>query len=129
MIRWMCHANIEVVDLSMTADGVSLKERRTNVELKERIGVEPMTAVARRGRLRWYGHVMRKSEDDWVKRAMKVTVEGVRPVGRPAKTWTATVSVDMKLLRINPREATDRTKWKKAIERDKSNPATLDNGL
>ena len=45
MIRWMC--------------GISMKVRRTNEELRRLVGVEPITAVIRRGRLRWYEHVMR----------------------------------------------------------------------
>ena len=43
MIRWMC--------------GISMKDRRTNEELRSLVGVE--TTVIRSGRLRWYGHVMR----------------------------------------------------------------------
>ena len=45
MIRWMC-------DLSM-------KDRRTNEELRRLVGVETITTVIRSGRLRWYGYVMR----------------------------------------------------------------------
>ena len=45
MIRWMC--------------GISMKDRRTNQELRRLVGVEPITTVIRSGRLRWYGHVMR----------------------------------------------------------------------
>ena len=45
MIRWM--------------GGVSVKDRRTSVELRRLVGVEPITTVIRRGRLRWYGHVVR----------------------------------------------------------------------
>ena len=43
--RWMC--------------GISLKDRRTNEELRRMVGVEPITTFMRGGRLRWYGHVMR----------------------------------------------------------------------
>ena len=45
MIKWIC--------------GISLKERRTNEELRRLVGVEPITTCIRGGRLRWYGHVMR----------------------------------------------------------------------
>ena len=44
MIRWMC--------------SVSLKDRRTNEELKL-VGVQPIIIVITIGRLRWYGHVMK----------------------------------------------------------------------
>ena len=46
--------------------GISLKDRRTNEELRRLVGVEPITI--RSGRLRWYGHVMRKGDKDWVKK-------------------------------------------------------------
>ena len=45
MIRWMC--------------GISLKDRRRNGELRRLVGVEPIKS----GRLRWYGHVMRKGDE------------------------------------------------------------------
>ena len=45
MIRWMC--------------GISLKDGRTNEELRRLVGVEPITTFIRGGRQRWYGHVMR----------------------------------------------------------------------
>ena len=44
MIRWMC--------------GISMKDRRTNEELRRLVGVEPITTVITSDRLRWYAHVM-----------------------------------------------------------------------
>ena len=52
MIRWMCD--------------VSLKDRRTSEELRKLVGHEIITTVIRSGRLRWYGHVMRKVDEDCV---------------------------------------------------------------
>ena len=46
MISWMC--------------GNSMKDRRTNEELRWMVGVEFITTVIRSGRLRWYGHVIGK---------------------------------------------------------------------
>ena len=43
MIKWMC--------------GISMKDRRTNEELRRLAGVEHITTVIRSSRLRWYGHV------------------------------------------------------------------------
>ena len=64
-----------------------MKDRKINEELKELVGVEPITTVIKSGRLRWYEHVMRKSDEDWVKKSMEYRVESRRPVGRPARTW------------------------------------------
>ena len=77
MIRWMC--------------GISLKDRRTNEELRRLVGVEPITTFMRSGRLRWYEHVMRKSDEDWVKKCMEYRVEG----RRPRKTWLDSVEADV----------------------------------
>ena len=52
-----------------------MKDRRTNKELRRLVGVEPITTAIRSGRLRWYGHMMRKGEEDWVRKCMKYRVE------------------------------------------------------
>lgn len=39
--------------------GNTLKERISSEELRQRMDVECVMDVIRRGRLRWYGHVMR----------------------------------------------------------------------
>ena len=44
------------------------------------------TMVVRCGRLRWFGHVERKSGDDWVLACRNVEVAGVRCAGRGRKT-------------------------------------------
>ena len=44
--------------------GVSMKDRRTSEELRKLVGVQPITTVIRSGRLKWYGHVMRKGDED-----------------------------------------------------------------
>ena len=61
----------------------------TAIEQAPSVGprVEPITTVIRRGRLGWYVHVMRKSDDDWVKKCMEYRVEARRPIERPTSTW------------------------------------------
>jgi len=49
MVRWMC--------------GVHLKSRKASAELNSRLGIECITDVVRRSRLRWFGHVERKDSD------------------------------------------------------------------
>ena len=73
---------------------------KTNEELRKLVRVEPITTVIRSGMLRWYGHVMREKDEDWVKKCMEIRVEGRRPVGRPIKTWLENVEVDMAKLKI-----------------------------
>jgi len=56
MVRWMC--------------GVKLKDRLASKGLRERLGVDDIALVLQQNRLRWYGHVLRKNDDDSVKKCM-----------------------------------------------------------
>jgi len=55
--------------------------------LRERLGLDDIILVLQQYRLRWYGHVLRKEENDWVKKCMEYEVEAARPNSRPKKTW------------------------------------------
>ena len=94
MIRLMC--------------GISLKDRRTNEELRRLVGVEPIATFIRGGRLRWYGHVRRTGDENWVKKCMEYRVEGRRSVGRPRKTWLESVEADMAEREIDKEDVHDR---------------------
>ena len=54
-----------------------------------------------RDRLRWFGHLERKSVDDWVSACRKVEVAGMRCKGRNRKTWKECVDDDMKMLELH----------------------------
>ena len=44
-------------------------------ELRRLVGVVPITTVIGSDRLRWYGHVLRKVDEDWVKKCVEFRVE------------------------------------------------------
>ena len=99
--------------------GVKLKDRLPSKELRERLGVDDMALVGpllQQNRLRWYGHVLRKDDDDWVKKCMEHQVEGPRPRGRPKKTWKEVVREDCQTRKLNKEDAMDRCKWRKMIK-------------
>ena len=52
MIRWMC--------------AIKLKDRVPSKELRERLGLDDIMSlfVLQQNRLRWYGHVLRKEDND-----------------------------------------------------------------
>ena len=50
MIRWMC--------------GIKLNERKKSEELRELLGLEPVSLMIKKSRLRWFGHVERKDDND-----------------------------------------------------------------
>ena len=53
--------------------------------------VDGIALILQQNRLRWYGHVLRKDDDDWVKKCMEYEVEGSRPRGRLKRTWKEVV--------------------------------------
>jgi len=71
IVSWMC--------------GVKLKDRLLSKEMRERLGIDDIALVLQQNRLRWYGHVLRKDYDDWVKKCMEYEVEGPRQRGRPKR--------------------------------------------
>ena len=75
---------------------VSLKDERPSEELRQRIGIENIRDIVRRGRLLWYGHVQRKEEEDWVKKITQLDMPGRRPAGRPRKSWQEGVTADIR---------------------------------
>ena len=103
MIRRMCR--------------VSLRDRCSNEELRARMHLEPISNIMRRNRLRWYGHVYRMDDNEWVKRAWKYEMTGRRPRGRPKKTWDETVANDRRLFGLTPNDALNRQLWKRSIRK------------
>ena len=66
---------------------IKLNERKRSEELGELVGSEPVSLTIKNSRLRWFGHVEHKDDNDWVKRCMMLEIEGIRQSGRPNKTW------------------------------------------
>ena len=42
------------------------RDRSPSKELRERLGIDDIALVLQQNRLHWYGHVLRKDDDDWV---------------------------------------------------------------
>ena len=92
---------------------------RTNISVlyyRERLGVDDIALILQQNRLRWYGHVLRKDDDDWAKKCVEYEVEGSRPRGRPKRTWKEVVREDCQARKVNKEDAVDRCKWRKVIK-------------
>ena len=101
VVRWMC--------------GVGLKDGLPGGELGERLGVDDIALVLQQNRLRWYGRVLRRDDEDWVKKCMEHEVEGSGPGGGPKKTWREVVRGDCQARKLNKEDAMDRCGWREMI--------------
>ena len=97
--------------------GVSLRDRVSSAEVARRCGLQEISDVARVRRLQWFGHVQRRGEGEPLSVVRGWQVEGRRPRGRPKKSWTKTIEEDMRLLGIDETLASDRQRWREAVNR------------
>jgi len=72
MVRLMCN--------------VKVKDRVPSKKLRKRLGIDDIIFILQQNRLQWYGHVLRKEDNYWVKKCMEYEVEGFRPRGSPKRT-------------------------------------------
>jgi len=71
----------------------------------ELLGLEPVSLRIKYSRLRWFGHVELKDDNDWVKRCITWEVEGIRQTGWQKKTWWDCVKNDMESLGLSQKDA------------------------
>ena len=98
MIRWMC--------------GAKLKDRKSCVELRSLVGIDSITSELQTQRLRWFGHIERRDESDWLKKVRHLEVNGSRGRGRPRKTWSQVIKDDLRGKNITRELALDRGRWR-----------------
>ena len=94
---------------------MSLKDRKTSEELRNRLGIPDIVDSLRKNRLSWFGHVERMDRGNPVNESRFIQVNGTRGKGRPRKTWHELVQNDLKKLNLLPGLAQDREAWKRAI--------------
>ena len=99
MVRWIA--------------GISLLERRESDDIRRMCGVCKIGEKAREARLRYFGHVKRREDDEPVKKAMLMPVTGRRSVGRQRVRWRDVLKRDMNELECREEDAMDRSRWKR----------------
>jgi len=75
-----------------------------------------ITLVRQQNRLQWYGHVLQKEDDDWMKKCMEYEVEGPRPRGKPKRTWREVVEKVCYACKLSKENAVDHSRWRKLIK-------------
>ena len=56
-------------------EGIKVKDRVPNKELRTRLGLDGIISVLQQNRLRWYGRMLQKEDSDWVKKCIGCEVE------------------------------------------------------
>nr|GEX48475.1 putative cytochrome P450 [Tanacetum cinerariifolium] len=94
MLRWTCSKTL----IDMIPIGV----------YRAQLEVETIINKMREGRLRWFGHVRRRSQSSPVRRVEALVVDGLRRRGRPKLRWEDRVKHDLKELLLSEYMTSDR---------------------
>ena len=96
--------------------GVKLVDRKNAEELMEMLGLKKtLDRMAKANGVRWCGHVIRREDDNMLKKAMMMEVNGQRKRGRPKMTWKRQVEKSVKKVGLKIEEAADRTRWREGV--------------
>ena len=76
--------------------GVRRKDKIRNEHIRSTVKVERLGMKMREGRLRWYGHVMRRDQKYIGRKMMEMELPGKRRRGRPKRRFLDVVKEDMK---------------------------------
>ena len=90
------------------------------------LNVDAVSDVVRRDRLRWFGHVERRSRDDWVSACKDLGVEGVKRKGMSRKLWEECVRNDLTSLDLKRDLALERERWRWCIYGNRPTHASMD---
>ena len=82
--------------------------------LRELLRLEPVSLMIKKSSLRWFGHVERKDDNDWVKRCITWEVEGIRQrVDARKRPGGIVLRNDMESLGLSQKDAQSRSKWRR----------------
>ena len=96
--------------------GVKLVDRKKMEDLMEMLGLkEALDRMAKVNEVKWYGHVTRRNDDNILKKAMIMEVNGKQKRGRPKLARGRLVKESVKKVKLKIEEAGDRTRWKEGV--------------
>ena len=75
--------------------GVTRKDKIRNEYIRSTVKVERLGMQMRKGRLRWYGYVMRRDQEYVGRRVIEMELSGKRKRGRPIRRFLNSVKKDI----------------------------------
>ena len=96
--------------------GVKIIEKRNSQQLMSLLGLKDTSdGLARATGERWYGHVLKRDNDDVLRRALDFEVAERRGCGQPNMTRKRQVEEHINQIGLKRKDTTDRVKWCKGV--------------
>ena len=91
---------MEVAEMKMLrfAMRVTRKNKIRNEYIKSTVKVERLGMKMREGRLRWYGHVIRRDQEYVERKMIEMELPGKKKIGRPKRRFLDVVKEDVEKL-------------------------------
>ena len=107
----------EVAEMKMLrfAMGVTRKYKIRNEHIRSSVKVERLGMKMREGRLKWYGHVMKRDQEYIGRKMMEMELPGKRKRGRPKSRFLDVVKDDMGEVGAKETDIEDRKVWRMMI--------------
>ena len=96
--------------------GVKLVNRKNMEKLIEMLGLkETLDRMAQANGVKWHGHVIRRDDNNILKKAMMLEVNEKRKRGRPEMTWRRQVEESVEKVWLKIEDVADRTRWREGV--------------
>ena len=104
---------MEVAEMKMLrfAMGVTRKDKIRNEHIRSTVKVERLGMKMREGRLRWYGHVMRRDQEYVGRKMIEMELPGKRKRGRPKRKFLDVVKEEKEEVGAKETDIEDRKMW------------------
>ena len=108
---------MEVAEMKMLrfAMEVTRKDKIRNEYIRSIVKVERLGMKMREGRLRWYGHVIRRNQEYVGRKMMEMELPRKRRRGRPKRRFLDVVKEDMGEVDAKETDVKDRKVWRMMI--------------
>ena len=73
---------------------------------------ETINQLANVNCVHWYGHVLRKDKNNFLRRPLELKANGTRKSGRPKKTWLKADVEQSRKVVLNASDANNRSRWR-----------------
>ena len=96
--------------------GVKLMDKKSTKDLMHMLDLdEAADQLAKANSVRWYGHVMRKDEKNFLRKALDFRVIGTMKIGIPKKTWLRAVVEQSRKVGLDGSDANNRSRWRLGV--------------
>ena len=93
--------------------GVKVMDKKSTKHLLQMLDLnETIDQLAKANSVRWYGHVLRKDKNNFLRRALDLKVKWTMKRGRPNKTWLRAVVEQSRQVGLNVTDANNRSRWR-----------------